>query len=120
MPMVTSADRMPIGYEAYGTCPTLILVSGAIQYRAVDAPAALVGGSSGAVLAMAQHGGGMGTRWGQPVLLVDGDQSFAFMAAGADMAANALSNVRRKTLVGQDHGPAPDVYAPVIREFLNA
>lgn len=36
MPMVTSADGTSIGYETHGTGPTLILVSGATQYRAVD------------------------------------------------------------------------------------
>ncbi|WP_196260080.1 alpha/beta fold hydrolase [Pelagibacterium limicola] len=73
------------------------------------------------VLTEAQYGEGMGVRWSriaQPVLVVDGDASFSFMAAGADMAAKALPNARRKTLAGQGHGPEPEVYAPVIREFL--
>jgi pimeloyl-ACP methyl ester carboxylesterase len=262
MANVISADGTSIGYETHGSGPTLILVAGATQYRAVDnagpklaslladaftvviydrrgrgesgntrpyavtreiediealidavgAPAFLVGGSSGAVLAIeaaaalprkiakviayeppfdpaqsaeegwaalaeqeafaeendgdramvrfmasvgmpqaeldgfraspgwpafaavghtiahdfrviteARHGGGMETRWGgvsQPVLIADGDASFAFMAAGAEMAVKALPNVRRKTLAGQGHGPAPEAFAPVIREFF--
>ncbi|WP_196260417.1 alpha/beta fold hydrolase [Pelagibacterium limicola] len=36
MPHVTSADGTTIGYETHGSGPTLILVSGATQYRAVD------------------------------------------------------------------------------------
>lgn len=262
MANTTSADGTLIGYETYGSGPTLILVSGATQYRAVDdaspklaalladtntvviydrrgrgesgntkpyavareiediealidavgAPAVLVGGSSGAVLAIeaaaalgpkvtkvvayeppfnpaqsadqaladlaeqedfaakgdgagamsafmasvgtppdqlegfkmspvwpafaavghtishdfrtlveARFKGGFETRWpkvSQPVLIVDGDASFPFMAAGAEMAAQALPNVRRLTLAGQGHGPAADVFAPVIREFI--
>lgn len=262
MAHVISADGTSIGYETHGSGPTLILVSGATQYRAIDdvtpqlaalladaytvvicdrrgrgesgnatpyavareiedievlidalgAPAMLVGGSSGAVLAIeaaaalgakvtkvvayeppfnpaqtadeawaevsqqeafaakgdgagameafmgsvglppehleglkaspawpafaavghtiahdfriiteARFGGGFETRWSkvsQPVLIADGDASFPFMAAGAEMAAKALPNVTRKTLAGQDHGPKPEVYAPLIREFL--
>lgn len=262
MPTVKSADGTLIGYETHGRGPTLILVSGATQYRAVDesgpklatlladaftiliydrrgrgesgntppyavarevediealidavgAPAFLVGGSSGAVLAIeaatalpvkvarvvayeppfdpdqtaeaawadlaeqeafaqkgdgdgamvrfmasvgmppeqvqgfraspawpafaavghtiahdfrvlveARHGGGMDKRWPavtQPVLVVNGERSFGFMAAGADMAADALPNASRKTLPGQDHGPAAEAFAPVIRDFL--
>lgn len=34
------------------------------------------------------------------------------------MAADALPDASRKTLPGQDHGPAAKAYAPVIGEFL--
>ena len=55
-----------------------------------------------------------------PVLVLDGDKSFPFMARAADAVAKVLRDGRRKTLAGQDHGPKPDVMAPVIREFLGA
>ncbi len=55
-----------------------------------------------------------------PVLVVNGDASFPFMPAAADAVAKALPNASRKTLAGQDHGPKPEVMAPVIREFLGA
>jgi len=60
-------------------------------------------------------------RWKKatmPVLVVNGDKSFPFMPAAADAVAKALPNASRKTLSGQDHGPKPDAFAPVIREFL--
>lgn len=66
--------------------------------------------------------GGLATtqRWNkvtQPVLVVDGDASFPFMAAGADTVAKLLG-AGRKTLPGQGHGPAPEAIAPVVVEFL--
>lgn len=60
-------------------------------------------------------------RWQQatmPVLVVNGDASFPFMPSAADAVAAALPNASRAVLAGQDHGPKPDVFAPVIREFL--
>lgn len=60
-------------------------------------------------------------RWNkvlQPVLVVDGDASFPFMAGAANVVAKVLKNASRKTLAGQDHGPAPEVIAPVVLEFL--
>lgn len=60
-------------------------------------------------------------RWQRatmPVLVVNGDKSFPFMPAAADAVAAELPNARRKTLAGQDHGPKPEVFAPVITEFL--
>jgi pimeloyl-ACP methyl ester carboxylesterase len=65
--------------------------------------------------------GDMAARWrgvAQPVLLVNGDLSFPFMAAAADSVADALPNGQRKTLSGQRHDPAVDVIAPVIAEFF--
>lgn len=65
--------------------------------------------------------GDMKTRWRgvtQPALIVNGDASFGFMAAGADTAAAALPNAKRKTLPGQGHGPAPEIIAPVIADFF--
>jgi pimeloyl-ACP methyl ester carboxylesterase len=53
-----------------------------------------------------------------PVLVVNGDASFPFMPMAADAVAAALPDASRKVLAGQDHGPAPEALAPVIREFL--
>lgn len=64
----------------------------------------------------------MKARWrgiAQPVLVVNGDQSFDFMAPAADTAATSLPNATRKTLPGQGHGPAPEIIAPVIVEFFS-
>ncbi|MEO6394405.1 MAG: hypothetical protein ABIO40_00660 [Devosia sp.] len=61
------------------------------------------------------------SRWQKatlPVLVLNGDSSFPFMPAAADAVAAELRNATRKTLAGQDHGPKPDVMAPVLREFL--
>jgi pimeloyl-ACP methyl ester carboxylesterase len=60
-------------------------------------------------------------RWKQvtvPVLVLNGDASFPFMPAAADAVAATLLNATRKVLEGQDHGPKPEVMAPVLREFL--
>ena len=60
-------------------------------------------------------------RWKKatlPVLVLNGDASFPFMPMAADAVAAELPNASRKTLAGQDHGPKPDVMAPVLREFL--
>ncbi len=59
-------------------------------------------------------------RWNrvtQPVLVVDGDASFPFIAAGADTVAKVLG-AGRQTLPGQGHGPAPEAIAPVVAGFL--
>jgi pimeloyl-ACP methyl ester carboxylesterase len=53
-----------------------------------------------------------------PVLVLNGGASFPFMPAAADAVAAALPNASRKTLPGQDHGPKPELMAPVVREFL--
>ncbi|WP_338608296.1 alpha/beta hydrolase [Pelagibacterium nitratireducens] len=63
----------------------------------------------------------MKARWrgiAQPVLVVNGDKSFDFMAAAADIAAAALPNAMRKTLPDQGHGPQPEAIAPVITAFF--
>lgn len=62
-------------------------------------------------------------RWKKatmPVLVLNGDASFPFMPSAADAVAKTLPNASRKALAGQDHGPKPDVMAPVLREFLGA
>jgi pimeloyl-ACP methyl ester carboxylesterase len=60
-------------------------------------------------------------RWKKatmPVLVLNGDASFPFMPAAADAVAAVLPDATRRTLAGQDHGPKPDVLAPVLEEFL--
>lgn len=65
--------------------------------------------------------GGFPDRWQAvrvPVLVVNGDVSIPFMPAAADAVAAELPNGTRVTLAGQDHGPKPEVFAPLIRSFL--
>ena len=60
-------------------------------------------------------------RWKKatmPVLVLNGDASFPFMPAAADAVTAELPDATRRTLAGQDHGPKPDVLAPVLEEFL--
>jgi pimeloyl-ACP methyl ester carboxylesterase len=62
-------------------------------------------------------------RWQKatmPVLVLNGDKSFPFMPMAADAVAKALPNASRQTLAGQDHGPKPDVMAPVLSNFLTS
>jgi pimeloyl-ACP methyl ester carboxylesterase len=59
-----------------------------------------------------------------PTLVMDGTVIFgspeahAFMRHGADELARVLPNALRRTLEGQDHGPANEVLVPVLREFF--
>lgn len=59
-----------------------------------------------------------------PTLVMDGTVFFgredghAFMRHGADALANTLPDAQRRTLEGQDHGPADDVLAPALKAFL--
>ena len=73
------------------------------------------------VLAEARQGDDPPERWAgitAPALVLNGDQSFDFMQAGADWVARGLPRAERRTLPGQDHGYDPKVLAPVILEFL--
>lgn len=61
------------------------------------------------------------TRWQNaimPVLVLDGDKSFPFMAAGADWVASSLHNVERMTLADQAHDYDPNVLAPLLTIFF--
>ncbi|WP_162249181.1 alpha/beta fold hydrolase [Devosia sp. Root685] len=53
-----------------------------------------------------------------PVLVLDGDKSFPFMAAGADWVASGLHNVERMTLAGQSHEYDPKLLAPLLTVFF--
>lgn len=58
-----------------------------------------------------------------PTLVLDGttlmgrEDFHAFMRHGADELARVLPNARRRTLEGQDHGPAAEALAPVLKAF---
>jgi pimeloyl-ACP methyl ester carboxylesterase len=53
-----------------------------------------------------------------PTLVMDGGASHMFMHTGAQAITNILPNAQRRTLEGQDHGPADDVLAPALEAFL--
>jgi hypothetical protein len=59
-----------------------------------------------------------------PTLILDGtvmmgrEELHAFMRHGADELASVLPNARRRTLAGQDHGPADAVLVPALTEFF--
>ena len=59
-----------------------------------------------------------------PTLVMDGttmmgrEDFHMFMRHGADELAKVLPNAQRRTLEGQDHGPAPEVLAPVLKAFF--
>jgi pimeloyl-ACP methyl ester carboxylesterase len=55
-----------------------------------------------------------------PVLLLDGEKTFPSLPFGVNALAEILANSSRRTLPGQDHGPAPAAIAPAIRDFLGA
>jgi pimeloyl-ACP methyl ester carboxylesterase len=59
-----------------------------------------------------------------PTLVMDGtvmmgrEDFHTFMRHGADELANVLPNAHRRTLAGQDHGPADEVLVPALTEFF--
>ena len=59
-----------------------------------------------------------------PTLVIDGttmmgrEDLHAFMRHGADALARMLPNAQRRTLEGQDHGPAAEALAPALKEFF--
>ena len=59
-----------------------------------------------------------------PTLVMDGTvflgrgESHVFLRHGADELANILPDAQRRTLEGQDHGPADDVLAPALKAFF--
>src|SRR5438105_11860909 len=56
-----------------------------------------------------------------PVLLSQGDQSPAMFVPILDRVAAALPNAKRTTIAGAGHIPHmthPNVYGPIVREFL--
>jgi pimeloyl-ACP methyl ester carboxylesterase len=61
-----------------------------------------------------------------PTLVMDGtlflgsEERHAWMRHGADEIARILPNAQRRTLEGQDHGPADDVLAAALKEFFSA
>ena len=54
-----------------------------------------------------------------PALVMDGGQT-PWMSSGAEALADALPNGRHRRLEGQEHGPSPDVIAPVLIDFFEA
>jgi pimeloyl-ACP methyl ester carboxylesterase len=59
-----------------------------------------------------------------PTLVMDGTlflgsaEPHAFMRHGADALAQVLPHAQRRTLEGQDHGPADDVLVPMLTAFF--
>jgi pimeloyl-ACP methyl ester carboxylesterase len=59
-----------------------------------------------------------------PTLVMDGttmmgrEDFHTFMRHGADALASILPNARRRILDGQDHGPAAEALAPVLKAFF--
>jgi pimeloyl-ACP methyl ester carboxylesterase len=73
------------------------------------------------LLADARKGEAPPERWQNaimPVLVLDGDRSFPFMAAGADWVASGLHNAQRITLADQSHQYDPYVLGPVLSVFF--
>lgn len=73
------------------------------------------------VLADARASDAPPERWQNaimPVLVLDGDKSLPFMAAGADWVASTLHNVERVTLADQGHEYDPAILAPLLTVFF--
>jgi pimeloyl-ACP methyl ester carboxylesterase len=54
-----------------------------------------------------------------PTLVLDGGQT-PWMSAGADALAKALPHALRQTVVGQEHGVAPEPIAPILTKFFSS
>ena len=62
-------------------------------------------------------------RWARvtvPTVVYSGDRTFPWLPEAADAVADALSKAQRRVLVGQDHGPAPEVIVPELVRFLRS
>ena len=62
-------------------------------------------------------------RWASvtaPTLVLDGGASPSWARNAVQALADVLPDVRRRSLEEQDHGPAPEVLAPVLGEFFAA
>lgn len=62
-------------------------------------------------------------RWASvtiPTLVMDGGASPDWQRNSIRALVDVLPNVQRRTLVGQDHGPADEVLAPALIEFFTA
>jgi pimeloyl-ACP methyl ester carboxylesterase len=62
-------------------------------------------------------------RWSSvtvPTLVMDGGASPPWQRNGVRALAEVLPNAEHRTLEAQDHGPAPEVLAPAILDFLGS
>ena len=62
-------------------------------------------------------------RWASvtaPTLVLDGGASPSWARNAVQALADVLPDVRRRSLEEQDHGPAPEVLAPMLGEFFAA
>lgn len=74
------------------------------------------------IMAEATDGNRFPERWRNitaKVLIINGDASYPFMAAGADAVAKAIPGARRKTLKGYGHEVPAEVLGPVLLEFFS-
>ncbi|GHO89207.1 alpha/beta fold hydrolase [Dictyobacter formicarum] len=53
-----------------------------------------------------------------PTLVMDGGASPTCMHSGAQGIASILPHAQRRTLAGQDHGPADEILVPALKEFF--
>jgi pimeloyl-ACP methyl ester carboxylesterase len=53
-----------------------------------------------------------------PTLVMNGSASYPFMYETARTLSQAIPCAQRRTLEGQDHGPADEVLAPVLEAFF--
>jgi pimeloyl-ACP methyl ester carboxylesterase len=53
-----------------------------------------------------------------PTLVLEGGESFPFMRGIAGALADLIPGARARVLEGQGHDVAPDVLAPVLKEFF--
>jgi pimeloyl-ACP methyl ester carboxylesterase len=58
------------------------------------------------------------TSAAMPVLVIHGELSEAMFHVAAQALVDILPHARRRTLEGQEHAVAPEVLAPVLREFF--
>lgn len=63
---------------------------------------------------------GWATQVTIPTLIMDGENSPAWQHRSMDALAELLPDTQRHTFPGADHGVAPDVLAPVLRDFCAA
>jgi pimeloyl-ACP methyl ester carboxylesterase len=74
------------------------------------------------IMADQERGGPLPAAWASqvtvPTLIMDGENSPAWMHHSMDALTALLPDTRRHTFPGADHSVAPDALAPVLRDFM--
>jgi pimeloyl-ACP methyl ester carboxylesterase len=111
--MVGAVGMTPDDFEEFRETPVFPMFEAVAHTLAYD----------GRFVEQATAGGRLPERWQavtQPVLVIDGGDSPAFMRTAVQNVTDALPNARRETIDGQTHAYEVDAVVPVLAGWLAA